>query len=58
MIEIRPSNQSNNNYKRISQVTNLNYRLIETKELKENQKKLGDIYLPIKELDSCIKSLG
>ena len=58
VIEIRPSNQSNNNYKRISQVANLNYRLIETKELKGNQKKLGDIYLPIKELVSCIKSLG
>jgi|TARA_B100002003_G_scaffold107701_1_gene100008 capsular polysaccharide biosynthesis protein len=58
IIEIRPSTQPNNNYKRISQVANLDYRLIETKKLNENQKKLGDIYLPIKELDHCIKSFG
>ena len=58
IIEIRPSTQANNNYKRISQINNLNYRLIKTKELDENQKKFGDIYLPIKELEHCIKSFG
>ena len=56
IIEIRPSTQPNNNYKRISQIGNLNYRLIKTKELDENQKKPGDIYLPIKELEHCIKN--
>ena len=58
IIEIRPSTQQNNNYKRISQVNNLNYRLIKTKELDENQKKFGDIYLPIKELEQCITNFG
>ena len=58
IIEIRPSTQSNNNYKRISQISNLNYRLIKTKELDENQKKFGDIYLSIKKLEHCIKSFG
>ena len=58
IIEIRPSTQSNNNYKRISQIGNLNYRLIKTKELDENQKKFGDIYLSIKKLEHCIKSFG
>ena len=56
IIEIRPSTQPNNNYKRISQISNLNYRLIKTKELDENQKKYGDIYLPVNELEHCIKS--
>jgi len=58
VIEIRPSTQPNNNYKRISQIGNLNYRLIKTKELDENQKKFGDIYLPIKELEQCIINFG
>ena len=58
IIEIRPSTQSNNNYKRISQIGNLNYRLIKTKELDEDQKKFGDIYLPISELEHCIKNFG
>ena len=61
IIEIRPliyKNYQNNNYKRISQINNLNYRLIETKKLDESQKKFGDIYLPIDELERCIKSFG
>ena len=58
IIEIRPSTQPNNNYKRISQINNLNYRLIETKKLDESQKKFGDIYLPIKELEQCIRNFG
>ena len=56
VIEIRPSNQSNNNYKRISQVANLNYRLIETKVLEKNQQITGDIYLPIEKLEYSLKS--
>ena len=58
IIEIRHSTQLNNNYKRISQINNLNYRLIKTKELDENQKKFGDIYLSIKNLEHCIKSFA
>ena len=56
IIEIRPISHPNNQYKRISQINNLNYRLLQTKELYENEKKLGDIYLPIDKLKQCIKS--
>jgi capsular polysaccharide biosynthesis protein len=56
IIEIKPTSHLNNQYKRISHINNLNYRLIKTKELDENQKKFGDIYLSIKELEHCIKS--
>jgi len=58
IIEIKPSTHPNNVNKRISQINNLNYRLIKTKELDENQKKFGDIYLPIEELEHCIKSFS
>ena len=58
IIEIKPSTHPNNVSKRISQINNLNYRLIKTKELDENQKKFGDIYLPIKELEQCIINFG
>ena len=58
IIEIKPSSHPNNAYKRISQINNLNYKLIETKELDESQKKFGDIYLSVKELEQCIKSFG
>ena len=58
IIEIKPSSHPNNAYKRISQINNLNYKLISTKDLDENQKKFGDIYLPVKELEQCIKSFG
>jgi len=58
IVEIRPSSQTNNNYKRISEICKLDYRLIITKELEENKRRMGDIYLPIKELENCIKSLS
>ena len=58
IIEIKPFTHPNNVNKRISQINNLNYRLIKTKELDENQKKIGDIYLPIEELEYCIKNLN
>ncbi len=56
IIEIKPSSLQNNLYKRISRINNLNYRLIETKKVNENQKDMGDIYLPIDKLEHCIKS--
>tara|TARA_B100001964_G_scaffold236498_1_gene298303 strand:+ start:275 stop:1387 length:1113 start_codon:yes stop_codon:yes gene_type:complete len=56
IIEIKPFTHPNNVNKRISQINNLNYKLIKTKELNENQKKFGDIYLPIETLKQCITS--
>ena len=56
IIEIKPLAHPNNVNKRISQINKLNYRLIKTKNLDENKKKFGDIYLPIKELEHCLKS--
>ena len=56
VIEVRPFNHPNNVFKSISQINNLNYSLIETKELDENEKKNGDIYLPIKKLEQCINN--
>ena len=58
IVEIKPFTHPNNVNKRISQINNLNYRLIKTKEVDEKQKKFGDIYLPIKELEHCIKSFS
>ena len=58
IIEIKPSTHPNNVIKSIFEINNMNYRLIKTKELDENQKKFGDIYLPIKELEHCLKSFG
>lgn len=55
IIEIKPFKHPNNVNRRISQINNLNYRLIETKEVDENEKKLGDIYLPIEKLQDCMK---
>ena len=56
IIEIKPSTHPNNVNKRISQINNLNYKLIETKELDKDQKKFADIYLPIDKLEQSIKS--
>jgi len=58
VIEIRPPIHSNSVFESISYINYLNYRLIQTKELDEDQKKFGDIYLPISELEHCIKNLG
>ena len=58
IIEIRPSMYPNAIYERISHINDLNYKLIETKEIDENKKKLGDIYLPIDKLNQCIKSFN
>jgi capsular polysaccharide biosynthesis protein len=58
VIEIRPCTHSNTVYERISYINDLNYQLIQTKKIDENQKRLGDIYLPIKELEQCITNFG
>ena len=54
VIEIRPCIHPNTVYESISYINDLNYQLIQTKKIDENQKGLGDIYLPIKELEQCI----
>ena len=56
VIEIKPYEHPNNVNKRISEINNLNYRLIETKKIDKNHQKFGDIYLPIEQLENCIKS--
>jgi capsular polysaccharide biosynthesis protein len=58
VIEIRPCRHLNTVYERISYMNDLNYQLIQTKKIDENQKKLGDIYLPIKKLEQCIINFG
>ena len=58
VIEIRSYTHPNTVYERISQINDLNYRLIQTKKIDENQKRSGDIYLPIKELERCIINFG
>ncbi len=58
VIEIRPCTHSNTVYERISYINNLNYQLIQTKKTDGSQKKLGDIYLPINELEECIINFG
>jgi len=54
VIEIRPCIRPNTVYESISYINDLNYQLIQTKKIDENQKRLGDIYLSIKELEQCI----
>ena len=49
---------ANTVYERISYINDLNYQLIQTKKIDENQKRLGDIYLPINELEQCIINFG
>ena len=58
VIEIRPCIHPNTVYESISYINDLNYQLIQTKKIDENQKRLGDIYLPIKELEQCITNFG
>ena len=56
VIEIRPDINPNTIYERISYINELNYQLIQTKKINEKQKKIGDIYLPIKKLEQCISN--
>ena len=56
VIEIKPINHPNSQYKLISEHKKLNYSLIETEEL-EN-KNNGDIHLDIKTLESYLWNLN
>jgi len=55
VIEVKPVVHPNVVSKRISEINNLNYRLIETKKVDENEKILGDIILPLNELKNNLK---
>ena len=58
IIEIRPSTHPDMVYKRISLINKLNYKIIETKVVTENQKKYRDMYVPIDKVEHCIKSFN
>lgn len=55
IIEVMPNTNPNKVCKRISEINNLNYKLIETKEVDENKKKLGDIDLSLSDLKENLK---
>ena len=54
VIEVKPIFHPNAVSKRISEINNLNYKLIETKKVEENTKDLGDIFLSLDELKNFI----
>jgi len=54
IIEIKPKNHFNNVNKKISEINDLNYKLIETAIVPDNEKNNGDIYLDIKCLQEII----
>lgn len=56
IIEIKPITQTQTVFERLSIINNLEYKLIKTKEIEDNKKKEGDIYLSIDELENCFKS--
>jgi len=56
IIEIKPITQTQTVFERLSVINNLDYRLIQTKEIDKNKKNEGDIDLSIDELDNCFKS--
>ena len=55
IIEIQPKNYNDLNFKRISDINNLEYNLISTDIVKNPNKLLGDINLDVKELDKFFK---
>ena len=55
IIEVKPAFHPNTVSKRISDINNLDYRLIETKKVRENKDNSGDIYLPMDELKNYLR---
>jgi len=51
VIEIMPTNYNDLNYKRISEINDLNYNVIKTNVVKKSSQLMGDIELNIEELD-------
>jgi len=56
VIEVKPVFHTNAVSKRISEINDLNYQLIETKAVEENKKNSGDIFLPLNELMKSLKN--
>ena len=56
VIEVKPAFHPNAVSERISEINNLSYKLIETKTVEENTKKLGDIFLSLSELKNSLKN--
>lgn len=58
ILEIRPHSHPNEIYKKISEMNNLNYHLLETRSLEINKNSNGDISLSIDELDRILKKFN
>ena len=57
IIEIKPKNHPNYVSRKISEINNLNYKLIETEIVQDDKKINGDIYLDINYLEKQLKEL-
>ena len=55
VIEIRPKNHTDSNYKRICEINDLNYSLLTTRVIEKADQLNGDIYLDIEELNKFFK---
>jgi capsular polysaccharide biosynthesis protein len=54
IIEIKPKNHPNYFSRKISEINNLNYELIETEIIPDDKKNNGDIYLDLKYLEKIV----
>lgn len=54
VIEIRPTNHPSNLYEKLSEINDLNYKLIKTEEAKNDKNFNGDIFLDINKLKNII----
>ena len=55
VIEIRPKNHTDSNYKRICEINDLNYSLLSTNVIEKADQLNGDIYLDIEKLNKFFK---
>jgi len=55
IIEIRPKNHTNSVYGKLSEINNLNYKLLSTNFIEKSRNLKGDIYLDIKELSKFFR---
>ena len=54
VIEIRPKNNPNTVYRRLSEINKLDYNLIETSPLSETLNQNGDIFINIESIEKII----
>ena len=54
VIEIRPKNNPNTVYRRLSEINKLDYNLIETSPLSETLNQKGDIFINIESIEKII----